>query len=372
MTSRGTKHKALQKMCQLKMCVLCLADIYTVVYRMQGRERTVCYVMPAAVNAHAVGIMDGPEDACAHPDLEYEKVVARLAASNDTDECARQVFISLDSEDFNAVEVKDKQMQDLLDLLEGANKLFEIDGSTQKDAAKSQIGLSKHTGPEDGRKPTPEDESRAGLEGALMKKIEDITRKKKKFLRKLRSVYTARNNQNIIMERAEEMRYRSKARYVEYLVEGIEYQWWRCKAMKECLVYANTVFTRVSLNRQSKWLKKGRLTRSGKPDQAALLDRAIQASFWVMMYIEDVFDYIDKVYIKKVNKILRIIEKIDRYIKLCISEEEHKECEVFVEVLSKVCKYIKDTLPIALNPGYTSEHRHSHEVSMHMRHLNLT
>ncbi|KAI5152062.1 hypothetical protein NEAUS05_2645, partial [Nematocida ausubeli] len=48
-----------------------------------------------------------------------------------------------------------------------------------------------------------------------------------------------------------------------------------------------------------------------------------------------------------------------------------KECKVFVEVLSKVCKYIKDTLPTALNPGYTSEHRHSHEVSMHMRHLSL-
>ncbi|KAI5139888.1 hypothetical protein NEAUS05_2691, partial [Nematocida ausubeli] len=299
MTSRGTKHKALQKMCQLKMCILCLAAIYTVVHRMQGRERTVCYLMPAAVNAHAVGIMDEPEDACAHPDLEYEKAVTRLAASNGTDACARQVFISLDSEDFNAVEVKDKEMHDLLDLLEGENKLFEIDGSTQKDAAKSQIGLSKDTGPEDGRKPNPEDESRARLEGALMKEIEDICTKEKKLLRKLRSVYTARNNQNSIMERAEEMRYRSKACYVEYLVEGIEYLWWQCKAMKECLVYANTVFTRVSLNRLSKWLKKGRLTRSGKPDQAALLDRAIKASFWVMMYIEDSLTILIKSILKR-------------------------------------------------------------------------
>ncbi|KAI5164382.1 hypothetical protein NEAUS03_2480, partial [Nematocida ausubeli] len=259
--------------------------------------------------------------------------------------------------------IKEKQMQDLLDILEGADKLFEIDGRTQKDAAKSQIGLSKDTG--------PEDESKARLEGALMKEIEDICKKEKKLLRKLRSVYTARNNQNIIMEKAEERRYSSKARYMEYLVEGIEYLWWKCKAMKECLVYANTVFTRVSLNRQPKWLEKGRLTRSGKLDQAALLDRAIRSSFLVMGSIEDVFDYIDKVYIQKVNKILRIIEKIDRYIKLCISEEEHKECEVFVEVLFEVCKYIKDTLPTALNPGYISEYRHSHEVFMHMHHLNL-
>ncbi|EHY64290.1 hypothetical protein NERG_02665 [Nematocida ausubeli] len=324
------------------VCILCLAAICTIVGCVQeGEDQTRPY---ALTDANAMS-MDTPKLS------KYQRLLYRLACPDIGSSYAKDAFLDLDSEDFDLAEIEDIALNGLLSTHKKVMDLLKKSGIYQRAGLEEPVSLLKKHHPKYRSK---------------IQEIEDITRKEKELLLNVVYAYIARENQKAIMERTEEMRHSSKARYMEYLVEGIEYLWWQCKAMKECLVYANALFTRVSLMHEVKIIEKECLMVSGCEEEVSALNMLTESCSESMKRIESSFDYIDKVYVKKVNKLFRIAIKIERYIKLCISKKDGKECKVFVEVLSKVYTCIKDTLPKDLILNCASKYRKPYLGSMRM------